>query len=418
MSANLLEHVPDDRRALREIARVLKPGRPAAIVVPAGPRTFDYYDRFLGHERRYARGRAGREVPGCGSGATGGSPSRLAAVSAVLAGQAAQPAALRRPARRRARGQGDAGHRQNARLAPGRAHLAAGGSAGRRRCAASVRDPLVRRSLAGVVMRTVSVIIPAYREEANIEAVYERLAHVFEPLAVDWELIFSVDPSPDRTEELILELRGTRSPGEDAPLLASIRAADGDAGRARGGQRRRGRGDRLRPPGSARAHPDDDRALGGGIRRRVRAAPDARRRDAAQADRGVGGLQGDQPDRRGRHPAEHRRLQADEPAGDRQRRRAEGGTRLPARAGRVRRLSPDERPLRPLPARRRREQVQPDDGLAADRAQRRGGLLALSAAADLAPGHRRSRASPSSSRSCTWRSRSPASASRSATRRS
>jgi ubiquinone/menaquinone biosynthesis C-methylase UbiE len=56
VSANLLEHVPDDRRALREIARVLKPSRPAAIVVPAGPGTYDYYDRFLGHERRYARG--------------------------------------------------------------------------------------------------------------------------------------------------------------------------------------------------------------------------------------------------------------------------------------------------------------------------------------------------------------------------
>jgi hypothetical protein len=25
------------------------------IVVPAGPSTFDYYDRFLGHERRYGR---------------------------------------------------------------------------------------------------------------------------------------------------------------------------------------------------------------------------------------------------------------------------------------------------------------------------------------------------------------------------
>jgi SAM-dependent methyltransferase len=56
VSANLLEHVPDDRRALEEIARILRPDARAAIVVPAGPQTYDYYDRFLGHERRYGRG--------------------------------------------------------------------------------------------------------------------------------------------------------------------------------------------------------------------------------------------------------------------------------------------------------------------------------------------------------------------------
>ncbi|HEY1774834.1 MAG TPA: class I SAM-dependent methyltransferase [Solirubrobacteraceae bacterium] len=55
-SANLLEHVVDDVGALREFARVLRPGSRAVMVVPAGPRTYDYYDRFLGHERRYARG--------------------------------------------------------------------------------------------------------------------------------------------------------------------------------------------------------------------------------------------------------------------------------------------------------------------------------------------------------------------------
>lgn len=56
VSGNLLEHVLDDRKALAETARVLTPGGTAAFVVPSGPGTYDYYDRYLGHERRYARG--------------------------------------------------------------------------------------------------------------------------------------------------------------------------------------------------------------------------------------------------------------------------------------------------------------------------------------------------------------------------
>jgi SAM-dependent methyltransferase len=56
VSANLLEHIADDSAALSEIRRVLRPGAPAVLVVPTAPNLYDYYDRFLHHERRYARG--------------------------------------------------------------------------------------------------------------------------------------------------------------------------------------------------------------------------------------------------------------------------------------------------------------------------------------------------------------------------
>ena len=36
------------------------------IVVPVGPGNYDYYDRFLGHERRYARGELARKARAAG----------------------------------------------------------------------------------------------------------------------------------------------------------------------------------------------------------------------------------------------------------------------------------------------------------------------------------------------------------------
>jgi polyisoprenyl-phosphate glycosyltransferase len=86
---------------------------------------------------------------------------------------------------------------------------------------------------------TLSVVIPAYNEEANVERVYERLRKILDGLDMTWELIFSVDPSTDRTEQLILNLRRgdarikmlrfSRRFGQPMATIAGLEAASGDA---------------------------------------------------------------------------------------------------------------------------------------------------------------------------------------------
>jgi polyisoprenyl-phosphate glycosyltransferase len=86
---------------------------------------------------------------------------------------------------------------------------------------------------------SISVVVPAFNEEDNVERAYERLARVLTELGVEWELIFSVDPSRDRTEELILGLRErdprvkmlrfSRRFGQPMATLAGMEAASGDA---------------------------------------------------------------------------------------------------------------------------------------------------------------------------------------------
>jgi SAM-dependent methyltransferase len=58
VALNVLEHIPDDAAAIRQIHRILKPGGIAVIEVPAGPRLFDVYDKMLMHYRRYTRRQA------------------------------------------------------------------------------------------------------------------------------------------------------------------------------------------------------------------------------------------------------------------------------------------------------------------------------------------------------------------------
>lgn len=52
---NVLEHIADDRGALLEMARVLRPGGHLALLVPAGPGLYGTLDDAYGHWRRYGR---------------------------------------------------------------------------------------------------------------------------------------------------------------------------------------------------------------------------------------------------------------------------------------------------------------------------------------------------------------------------
>lgn len=51
----VLEHIEDDRRALTEIARVLRRDGVLALSVPANPNLFGPSDSWAGHVRRYTR---------------------------------------------------------------------------------------------------------------------------------------------------------------------------------------------------------------------------------------------------------------------------------------------------------------------------------------------------------------------------
>jgi SAM-dependent methyltransferase len=51
---NVLEHVEDDRQALRNLHRTLAPGGTAIVLVPHDQRAYGTLDRALGHYRRYS----------------------------------------------------------------------------------------------------------------------------------------------------------------------------------------------------------------------------------------------------------------------------------------------------------------------------------------------------------------------------
>jgi len=84
-----------------------------------------------------------------------------------------------------------------------------------------------------------SIVVPVYREEKNIPEFLRRLRPILAGIAEDYEIIFALDPSPDRTEEVILEQRNqdprikllkfSRRFGQPMATLAGMQYSSGDA---------------------------------------------------------------------------------------------------------------------------------------------------------------------------------------------
>ncbi|MBI4963602.1 MAG: glycosyltransferase [Desulfomonile tiedjei] len=85
----------------------------------------------------------------------------------------------------------------------------------------------------------ISVVVPLYNEEDNVVPLMERLKQVFDRLECGWEVVFALDPSPDRTREKILDLVNQGYPirlvtfsrriGKPLSLLAGLDHCLGDA---------------------------------------------------------------------------------------------------------------------------------------------------------------------------------------------
>ena len=55
-------------------------------------------------------------------------------------------------------------------------------------------------------MKIISVVVPVYNEEENIEHFYKSIVEVFDKLDYEFELDFVDDGSKDRSREILREL--------------------------------------------------------------------------------------------------------------------------------------------------------------------------------------------------------------------
>ncbi len=84
-----------------------------------------------------------------------------------------------------------------------------------------------------------SIVVPVYKEERNIPEFFSRIVPILESISKTFEIIFCMDPSPDRTEAVILELRSkdsrikllkfSRRFGQPMATLAGLHYSEGEA---------------------------------------------------------------------------------------------------------------------------------------------------------------------------------------------
>ena len=85
----------------------------------------------------------------------------------------------------------------------------------------------------------ISVVVPVFNEEGNVDEFIRRIAPLLGTLTPNFEIIFSLDPSPDRTADKILAARDqderiklitfSRRFGQPMATLAGLQYAQGDA---------------------------------------------------------------------------------------------------------------------------------------------------------------------------------------------
>lgn len=88
-------------------------------------------------------------------------------------------------------------------------------------------------------MKLISIVVPAYNEEANIASMYTKLAEELESLPYRYEIMFINDGSSDGTLREILKLAEghdsvkyislTRNFGKESAMLAGLKRIQGDA---------------------------------------------------------------------------------------------------------------------------------------------------------------------------------------------